>query len=254
VKLKRVKIAGFRGFSDEQAVELGADLIIISGDNYTGKTSLAEALEWLFCGYTVRCRRGKDQYSKIEYRGTYRNIHYPDDERVYVELEALYQDNMITMRRELVDAEDSQAYLDGQPVDDFASLGFSPTASHPVIAQHGLRDFIYTKPSSRREIISYVLGLDSLIQLEKNAQTAHTKYKQERPKYSVTYDRLSTEARQYGVLDSMLNHLRTGSFPEARNDLLREIHKRTGIPDLPENLIPETLVFANLKGTHPGQK
>jgi predicted ATP-dependent endonuclease of OLD family len=75
MELKRIKIAGFRGFNDEQEVELDGDLIIVSGDNHTGKTSLAEALEWLFFGYTVRCRRGKDQYSKIEYRDIYRNAH-----------------------------------------------------------------------------------------------------------------------------------------------------------------------------------
>jgi hypothetical protein len=241
MELKRIKIAGFRGFNDEQVVELDGDLIIVSGDNHTGKTSLAEALEWLFFGYTVRCRRGKDQYSKTEYRDTYRNIHYPDDRRVYVELEALHQDDVITLRRELIDAEASQAYLDGQLVGDFTSLGFSPTASHPIIAQHGLRDFIYTNPNTRREILSYVLGLDPLIRLQKDIQDAHTGYKQRKPKDCLTYDRLSGEAEQYGVLGSVLSHLETGSLQEAQDTLLEEIRERTDSPELPESAIPERL-------------
>ena len=149
MELKRIRIAGFRGFNVEQVVELDGELIVVSGANHTGKTSLAEALEWLFFGYTVRCRRGKDQYSKLEYRDTYRNIHFPDDGIVYVELEGLHQDDIITLRRVLINADVSQAYLDGQLVADFTSLGFSPTASHPIIAQHGLRDFISIRIRTR---------------------------------------------------------------------------------------------------------
>jgi len=241
MRLKRIKIAGFRGFNDEQVIELDGDLIIVSGDNHTGKTSLAEALEWLFLGYTARCRRGKDKYSKIEYRGIYRNIHYPDDKMAYVELKALHQEDVVTLRRDLIDAEASQAYLDDQPVDDFTSLGFSPTASHPIIAQHGLRDFIYTNPKSRREILSYVLGLDSLIKLQKDLQDAHTEYERRKPKDCETYDRLSEEAKQAGILSSVLGHFDKGSIQEAQDSLLEEIRERTGISELPEGVIPERL-------------
>jgi len=241
VRLKRIKIAGFRGFNDEQEVELDSDLLIVSGDNHTGKTSLAEALEWLFFGYTVRCRRGKDQYSKREYRDIYRNIHYPGDKRVYVELEAFHQDNAIALRRELIDAEDSQAYLNGQPIDDFTALGFSPTASCPVIAQHALRDFIYTNPNTRREILSYVLGLESLIRLQKDIQDAHTEYSRRKPKECLTYERLSGEAEQYGMLGAVLSFLDKGSLPEAQEALLEEIREITDSPELPESEVPERL-------------
>ncbi len=247
MRLKRIRIAGFRGFNDEQEVELDSDLLIVSGNNHTGKTSLAEALEWLFFGYTVRCHRGKDQYSKTEYRDTYRNIHYPDDRRAYVELKALHQDDIITLRRELIDAEASQACLDGQLVDDFTSLGFSPTASHPIIAQHGLRDFIYTNPKSRREILSYLLGLDSLIRMQKDVQDAHMEYKRRKPKDCVTYDRLSEEAGQYGMLGSVLTHLTTGSLQEARYSLLEEIRERTESPGLTESAVPEKLSETRVK-------
>ena len=241
MRLKRIRIVGFRGFNDEQEVELDGDLIIISGDGHTGKTSLAEALEWLFFGYTARCRRGKRQYSSLEYRDSYRNIHCPDDTTTYVELTALHQDDLITLRRELIDGEASQAYLDDQLVDDFTSLRFSPAASHPIIAQHGLRDFIYTDPKSRREILSYVLGLEPLIQLQKDIQDAGTQYKRRKPKDCVTYETLSGGAEQYGMLGSVLSHLETGSLGEARDSLLEEICERTGSPELPEGAIPQTL-------------
>lgn len=247
MKLKSIKIAGFRGFNHEQEVEFDSDLIIISGDNHTGKTSLAEALEWLFSGYTCRCRRGQDRYSKTEYANIYRNVHYPDDKMTYVGLKALHENDIVTLRRELIGTEASRAYLDGQPVDNFTSLGFSPTASHPVIAQHGLRDFIYTNPKSRREILSYVLGLDSLIKLEEDIQGAHTEYKRRKPKYCGTYDRLSVEARQAGMLDSVLSYLEADSLQEAWDSLLEEICERTGLSELSEDLISEKLSEAKAK-------
>ena len=238
--MKRIRIVGFRGFNDEQEVELDGDLIIISGDGHTGKTSLAEALEWLLFGYTVRCRRGKE-YSKLEYRDSYRNIHCPEDKQTCVELEALHQSDLITLRRESIDGEASQAYLDGQPVDDFTSLRFSPVASHPIIAQHGLRDFIYTDPKSRREILSNVLGLESLIQLEKDIQDAGTEYKRRKPQGCVTYDRLSGEAGEHGMLGSVLSHLETFSLREGRDSLLEEICETIGSGELPDKAIPERL-------------
>jgi hypothetical protein len=202
---------------------------------------LAEALEWLFFGYTVRCRRGNDQYSSVEYRDVYRNIHYPEDKTTHVELRALHEGDRVTLRRELIDGEDCQAYLDGQPVDGFTSLGFSPTASHPIIAQHGLRDFIYTIPKTRREILSYVLGLDPLIGLQKDIQDAHTEYKGRRPKDCDTYDSLSGTAEQYGMLRHVLSDLETGSLREARDSLLEETRERTNRPELPEVAVLERL-------------
>jgi hypothetical protein len=247
MKLKKIEVAGFRGFNDVQAVDIDGELIIICGDNHTGKTSFAEALEWLFFGYTCRCHRGKDKYSKTEYKGIYRNVHYPEDNLPYVQLEAMYKGNLVTLRRELIDAEDSRAYLDGKPVDGFAPVGFSPTASHPVIAQHGLRDFIYTNPNSRREILSYVLGLDSLMKLEQDVKDAHAEFRRRKPKDCNTYDRLISEARKLGLLDSVIGSLEAGSLQEAEEELTREIHRKTGTTGLPGNMLPEALSQARVE-------
>jgi DNA repair exonuclease SbcCD ATPase subunit len=50
VRLKRLQIEGFRGFAECRPIDLDADVIIVRGDNGTGKTSMVDALLWLFCG------------------------------------------------------------------------------------------------------------------------------------------------------------------------------------------------------------
>lgn len=49
VKLTRLTVAGFKCFSDEQSFDLG-DVTFITGGNHVGKTSLADAIAFAFCG------------------------------------------------------------------------------------------------------------------------------------------------------------------------------------------------------------
>jgi hypothetical protein len=55
-------------------IRLDRDLVLFFGSNGFGKTSLAEAIEWLFYGFTKRRRQG-ECYSKAEYASTYANVH-----------------------------------------------------------------------------------------------------------------------------------------------------------------------------------
>ncbi|HEU5106681.1 MAG TPA: AAA family ATPase [Solirubrobacterales bacterium] len=49
-RLKRIELEGFRGFAERRGIDLDADVVIIRGDNGTGKTSLVDGLLWLFTG------------------------------------------------------------------------------------------------------------------------------------------------------------------------------------------------------------
>ena len=58
MKLIGLKVAGVRGFNDEQTIDLDAKLVIYYGPNGSGKTSLGEAIEWLFYGRTDKAGQG----------------------------------------------------------------------------------------------------------------------------------------------------------------------------------------------------
>ncbi len=60
----------FRAFGECDPIVFEDQLTIFFGGNASGKSSLAEAIEWLLLGYTTRRRKG-DDLSKEEYRGSY---------------------------------------------------------------------------------------------------------------------------------------------------------------------------------------
>src|SRR5229473_1047202 len=75
MRLIKLTVRNFRGFgSSEVTIDLAADLVLMFGPNAYGKTSLAEAIEWLFYGTTRRRQRGEG-YSKNEYDGCFSNAH-----------------------------------------------------------------------------------------------------------------------------------------------------------------------------------
>lgn len=52
-RLKHVEIEGFRGFAERRSIDLDADAVVIRGDNGAGKTSVVDALLWVFVGELV---------------------------------------------------------------------------------------------------------------------------------------------------------------------------------------------------------
>jgi recombinational DNA repair ATPase RecF len=75
MRLLELTVRNFRGFGpDAEPLNLDADLVLFFGPNAYGKTSLSEAVEWLFYGSTKRRRRG-DELNRTEYQGTFRNVH-----------------------------------------------------------------------------------------------------------------------------------------------------------------------------------
>ncbi len=60
MRLKSLKIAGFRGFPKEVSFDLDADVVIVAGVNGSGKTSFFDAVLWALCGYVDRLDQGSD--------------------------------------------------------------------------------------------------------------------------------------------------------------------------------------------------
>jgi len=84
MKIKKLTIAGFRGFNDEQELIIDNKLTIVYGPNSYGKTSISEALEWLLFGITSKVEVSAS--GEKEFKGTYRNIHFPANSTPFVEL------------------------------------------------------------------------------------------------------------------------------------------------------------------------
>lgn len=148
-RINKIEIQGFRAFGrNGQTLAFGAPIAAVWGPNSQGKTSLAEAFEFLLTGQIVR--RQLMASTQDEFADALRNAHMPAAMPVYVEAEIVGADGAPrTVKRTLVSdyakRQDCQSALeiDGTAAneDDLLALGIvlsQPPLAAPVLAQHTL--------------------------------------------------------------------------------------------------------------------
>ena len=185
MRLMRIRPHYFRAFGNSDWVNLNSDLVLVFGPNGFGKTSLAEAVEWLLYGRTHRRRRG-EELSQRDYQGSYRNAHAEEAETTFVECEVRLQDGTTRiLRRDLFighrAVESSQTFMDGQGTDFPSILGTEDEVFYPIIAQHSLQDFIHSRPKDRRDKISAAFGLEPLVRYKTVLDRARDRFQSTPP-------------------------------------------------------------------------
>lgn len=199
----------FRGFGASEWINLDSELVLLFGPNGYGKPSLAEAIEWLIYGKTRRREKG-DAYNRLEYRGSYRNAHAPESAPTSVSARIRLPDGSEhTLDRILTPgshgADDlSQLRIDGTNA-SLISIGVdAKEAFYPIIVQHGLQDFIHTRPIDRRNAISAALGLEPLIQFKSALEQGRNSFRNTPPaSVHQASDRIREVRRRMSVLPEL---------------------------------------------------
>ena len=84
VRLEWVQANYFRGFQEAiTTINMSDDLIVLEGANSSGKTSLAEALEWLFTGSLSR-RTNSNNGNSREFEDCVTNQFRPENVETWV--------------------------------------------------------------------------------------------------------------------------------------------------------------------------
>ncbi|WP_375384202.1 AAA family ATPase [uncultured Microbacterium sp.] len=170
-RMEWLEIRGFRAFGSEaRRLDLTSQLIVIHAGNSHGKTSLAEAAEWLITGRSSR----RDLFggAKAEYNASLRNAHLPADSPVWVSAGIRDGDGTFqVVRRDLivdfVGAADCESRLTVDGADTDAESVFGVNAvndamSAPVLLQHTLRYVLSTEPKQRATYFKALLALSDL--------------------------------------------------------------------------------------------
>jgi hypothetical protein len=190
-RLLSLEIRGFRAFGNEPRVlQTDAQLIVIHAGNSQGKTSLAEAIEFLICGRSSR--RELLGGAKAEYNESLRNAHMPaGDDAVYIEATMRGADGeKHRIRRELISdfgqgSEcDSLLLLDGVKVADLSKVGLGladPPVRAPVLLQHTLRHVLSTEPKQRVAYFKALLSLTDLDLLRDRVKAARIELEAQQP-------------------------------------------------------------------------
>lgn len=185
IKLKSMQIHYFRGFREGlDEIDLGGNLIVIEGKNSSGKTSLAEALEWLLSGSLSR-REQSSSGNARELAQCIANRHRPSDKDTWVSATfAPHTENGkaedFTLRRVLQKdyGKSSKAtcssvlYFNDKALnadDEKHVLDMYFAGVPPLLMQHTLRDFVLGNPKWRRSYFERLLRLDEMTELIKRA-------------------------------------------------------------------------------------
>src|SRR3990172_4301284 len=170
-RVRRIEVRGFRAFGSEpQIVELHGPISLVWGSNSQGKTSFAEALEFLLTGQTIR--RQLLASATREFSGSLRNVHVGADEPVFVRADIETTGGHIhRVERRLVrdytgrDPCASELTVDGAPAADVSGLGIrlsEPPLEAPILMQHTLRYVISTEPQKRADYFKALLEVSDL--------------------------------------------------------------------------------------------
>ena len=172
-KINKIEIQGFRAFGRKgQTLSFGSALAAIWAPNSQGKTSLAEAFEFLLTGQIVR--RQLVASTQDEFADALRNAHMPPAMPAYVEAEITGTDGKShRIRRTLISdyakRKDCRSALqiDGRDAkeSDFAALGIvlsQPPLAAPVLAQHTLGYLFSARPQDRATYFKKLLEVTDL--------------------------------------------------------------------------------------------
>ena len=190
-RLLSLEIRGFRAFGKEaRTLDLDAGLVVVHASNSQGKSSLAEAIEFLISGHSSR--RDLLGGAKAEYNGSLRNVHLDvADTDVYVQAHVRDAAGTVRkVRRELVcdfaqgTECESRLLVDGVEVADLGHLGL-PLADAPVRApvllQHILRHVLSTEPKQRVGYFKSLLSLTDLDLFRERVRAARGRVESDQP-------------------------------------------------------------------------
>ncbi len=172
-RLNWVEIQGFRAFGRElQRVDLPSCVSVLWGPNSQGKTSFAEALEFLLTGTIVR--RELLASSQDEFADSLRNAHMAPTASVVVEAEVLGCDGLSHRVKRTLHGDyakkapcTSVLEIDGSPVtqEALSTLGIvlsQPPMAAPILMQHTLGYLFTAKPQERSLYFKALLEVGDL--------------------------------------------------------------------------------------------
>lgn len=172
-RLRSLTVRGFRAYgAPEQTLNLPTEIAVVWAPNSKGKTSLAEAVEFLLTGQIAR--REMMASSQDEFADSLRNVHINPHEDVYVAAKLIASDGAPHDIRRVLIADyakkqdcRSRLEIDGKPAHEheLASLGISlshPPLSAPVLAQHTLSYLFSVRPQDRATYFKTLLEVADL--------------------------------------------------------------------------------------------
>jgi chromosome segregation protein len=223
MKLKKIKLVGFKSFVDSTTVYFNSNRIAIVGPNGCGKSNIIDAVRWVMGESSAKQMRGENM-SDVIFNGS--NNRKPVGQ-ASVELIFDNTDTTLTgeyakyaeiaIRREICRDGVSNYYLNGvhcrrrDIVDIFLGTGLGPH-SYAIIEQGTISQLIEAKPDEMRIFMEEAAGISKYRERRKETESriAHTR------------DNLARLQDIRQELESQLRHLKRQSNAANRYKMLKQ--------------------------------
>ncbi len=214
MRLRQLKVSGFKSFADTTLIEFPGNMAGIVGPNGCGKSNVIDAIRWVLGEGRISELRGSSSMSELIFSGSSSR---PASSRASVEMVLDNSDNTITgpwgaytelSIKRVVTRDGSNAYLiNNQQVrrrdvqDVFMGTGLGPR-SYAIISQGMISNFIKAKPEELRIYLEEAAGVSKYKERRRETETAlnstrdnlqKVAYLQETKKAEI--ERLSQEAQ-----------------------------------------------------------
>lgn len=173
-RVLEIELCNFRGVRDKQQLDFSSDITIVTGEGSTGKTTLAEAFEWILVGELSRYNSSLTGETS-ELKDCIRNQQSSSDE-TYVEIKIETVGEVYTLKRILLEDYSgkqhavckSKLFQNGKEIEEEDSiLSELIITKPPILLQHSIGDFIRQRPSERAKYFESLLGIESISNLIK---------------------------------------------------------------------------------------
>ena len=170
MRLRKIRLAGFKSFVDPTTIEFPGDIVGVVGPNGCGKSNVIDAVRWVMGEVSARSLRG-DTMADVVFNGSRsrKPVSRASVELVFDNLDgrvggrfASY--NEIAVRRQLVREGQSSYWLNGtrcrrrDVMDVFHGTGLGPR-SYAIIEQGMISRIIEAKPEDLRDFLEEAAGI-----------------------------------------------------------------------------------------------
>ena len=228
MRLKYIKLSGFKSFVDTTKIALPANLVGVVGPNGCGKSNVIDAIRWVMGESSAKTLRG-DSMEDVIFNGS---VSRKPVSKASVELVfdnksgsapgAYAKYNEISIKRELVREGGSKYFINGvksrrKDINDiFLGTGLGPR-SYSIIEQGMVSRIVESKPEELRNLIEEAAGISKY----------KTRRRETENRIRHTQDNLSRVEDIVGELETQLRRLkRQANSAERYKNLKEELREK----------------------------
>jgi len=193
MRLKNIKLAGFKSFVDPTNVQLGSNMVAVVGPNGCGKSNIIDAVRWVMGESSAKNLRGESMADVIFNGSTARKpVGQASIELVFDNSDGTLQGEYgafseISIKRKVTRDGQSQYFINGAKcrrrdiTDIFLGTGLGPR-SYAIIEQGMISRLIESKPEELRVFIEEAAGISKYKERRRETETRirHTRENLER--------------------------------------------------------------------------